>query len=101
MRSRAAHSGRLPGCPAAKTGLIRRRGGPLRSEPTCSLVGVRRVEGCAMDFIPRLVVLRLVNGVVLDHPFDAGARFPLWAATLDADAADPSGWRRSLWPPAP
>ena len=42
-----------------------------------------------MDSMPRLVVLRLVNGVVLDHPFTAEVRFPLWAATLDADATDP------------
>ncbi len=33
-----------------------------------------------MDSMPRLVVLRLVNGVVLDHPFAAEVRFPLWAA---------------------
>ena len=54
-----------------------------------------------MDSMPRLVVLRLVNGVVLDHPFASDVRFPLWAATLDADASDPFGWRRSLWPVAP
>ena len=54
-----------------------------------------------MDSMPRLVVLRLVNGVVLDHPFAGEVRFPLWAATLDADASDPLGWRRSLWPVAP
>lgn len=48
-----------------------------------------------MDSMPRLVVLRLVNGVVLDHPFAAEVRFPLWAATLDVDASDPFGWRRS------
>ena len=28
-----------------------------------------------MDSMPRLVVPRLVNGVVLDHPFDAGCGF--------------------------
>ncbi|MBI5090147.1 MAG: hypothetical protein HZB15_15135 [Actinobacteria bacterium] len=54
-----------------------------------------------MDSMPRLVVLRLVNGVVLDHPFAGEVRFPLWAATLDADASDPFGWRRSVWPAAP
>jgi hypothetical protein len=52
-------------------------------------------------FDAALVVLRLVNGVVLDHPFAAEVRFPLWAATLDVDAPDPFGWRRSLWPGAP
>ena len=50
-----------------------------------------------MDSMPRLVVLRLVNGVVLDHPFGGEVRFPLWAATLDADTTDPFGWRREVW----
>ena len=30
-----------------------------------------------MDSMPRLVVLRLVNGVVLNHPFADGVRFPV------------------------
>ena len=45
-----------------------------------------------MDSMPRLVVPRLVNAVVLDHPFDAGVRFSLWAATLD-EACQFSGGR--------
>ena len=51
-----------------------------------------------MDVLPGLVVLRLTDRVVLDHPFPVGVPLPLWAATLDPDSSDPSGWRRSMWP---
>jgi hypothetical protein len=48
---------------------------------------------------PELVVLRLVGDVVLDHPFASQVPLPLWAATLDEDGSDPSGWRRTMWLP--
>ena len=54
-----------------------------------------------MDVLPGLVVLRFVNGVVVDHPFVAVVPSPLWAATLEPDTSDQSGWRRTLWPTAP
>jgi hypothetical protein len=54
-----------------------------------------------MDVLPGLVVLRFVNGVVVDHPFVADVPAPWWASTMEPDAGDPSGWRRTLWPSGP
>jgi hypothetical protein len=51
-----------------------------------------------MDVLPGLVVLRLTDRVVLDHPSPMGVPLPLSAATLDPDSIDPSGWRRSMCP---
>lgn len=53
-----------------------------------------------MSISPELVVLRLVGDVVVDHPFTSRVLLPLWAATLDEDGSDASGWRRTMWPPA-
>ena len=50
-----------------------------------------------MAVLPGLVVLRVAGRVVVDHPFSAEVPAPLWAATLDPDPTDPSGWRRSMW----
>jgi hypothetical protein len=54
-----------------------------------------------MDVLPGLVVLRFVNGVVVDHPFVDGVPAPWWASTLEPDSGDSSGWRRTLWPSGP
>jgi hypothetical protein len=54
-----------------------------------------------MNRSPELVVLRVVGGVVIDHPFSAAVPVPLWAATFDEDRNEPSGWRRTMWAPAP
>ena len=54
-----------------------------------------------MDVLPGLVVLRFVNGVVVDHPFVDGVPAPWWASTLEPDTGDSSGWRRTLWPSGP
>jgi hypothetical protein len=54
-----------------------------------------------MEVRPGLVVLRFVNGVVVDHPFAPAVPSPWWAGTLEPDPGDWSGWRRTLWPAAP
>ena len=36
-----------------------------------------------MDSMPRLVVLRVVNGVVVDPLLASDVRFPVWAASLE------------------
>jgi hypothetical protein len=39
------------------------------------------------------------DGVVVDHPFDSTVSYPLWAATMERDAGDPTGWHRIMWAP--